>query len=651
MCGIAGIVSARPDATAGECVRVATEALAHRGPDGSGFWRLAGDQAGLCPLDELDEPADMLLGHRRLSIVDVEGGAQPMASDDGAVCVIYNGEIYNHPVLRRELESLGHRYRTHCDTETLIHGWEEWQEDLFGRLNGIFAFALVDRRRRELFLVRDPLVVKPLYVGISGHRTWFASELAAAREAGLVQHDLSADALKLFLTFRFIPSPHTIDKHAWKLPPGHYARVSTETAGAEPVFSPFECRLRSAASPRGREEWGEAIIAELDRAVERQLMADVPVASLLSGGVDSSLVTQMMARHLPYAPQTFGIGMRSEGDMSEIIAARQAALALNVPHDSTLVDDAEYIEGWPAAIGELGEPIAHSSALMVRMVCREAGRLHKVALSGQGADEPLGGYPRHMSERLYRIGRFAPQLSRAVTQIAFGAESAGRLDRILSAADRTQRYVEIFSVLPGSEIDKLVRGTDTTTSELARSAVGRWLPSANTGDALNDLLRVDARMSLADDLLIIGDHCAMRESVELRVPFLDLELFELIERMPSVYKVSRLGERKWLYRQAAGRHLPPELARRLCSPNKRLQRKRGFSQPLTQWFDTREGPLAKHDSWTQPLYELPALSAARLPSALGQAGAAGFARRRSVFYALAQWLAADASRTPSRVAA
>jgi asparagine synthase (glutamine-hydrolysing) len=651
MCGIAGIVSSEPDATAGECVRAATAALAHRGPDGYGFWRLAGNQSGLCTPEELDHPAEVLLGHRRLSIVDIDGGAEPMLNDDETVCVVFNGEIYNHPALRRELEGLGHRYRTRCDTETLIHGWEEWQEDLFGRLNGIFALALVDVRRRELLLVRDPLGVKPLYLGISGRRTWFTSELAAAREGGLLQSDLSPEALKLFLTFRFIPSPYTIEKRAWKVPPGHYVRVSADTAGAEPVFQPFECRLRSTAAPRGRHEWGEALIAELERAVERQLMADVPVASLLSGGIDSSLVTQMMARHLPYPPQTFGIGMRSEGDASEVYAAKQAALELKVPHTSTFVEDREYVEGWPAAMGDLGEPIANSSALMVRMICREAGRLHKVALCGQGADEPLGGYPRHMSERLYGIGRVAPWLSRSVTRLAFGAESAGRLDRILAATDRTQRYVEIFSVLPGDEIDELVRGTDAGAAELARSAIQRWLPTANSGDALNDLLRVDARMSLADDLLIIGDHCAMRESVELRVPFLDLELLELIERMPSTYKVSTLGERKWLYRRAAGRHLPPELARRLSPPTKRLQRKRGFSQPLTEWFDTEHGLLARHDEWTQPLYDLTTLSSARLPTALGQAGVPGFARRRSVFYALAQWLDRQASRNSSRVAA
>ncbi len=645
MCGIAGIISRSADPTAGTSVRAATAALEHRGPDGVGFWRLAGSESGLCPAASLDGPADVVIGHRRLSIVDIDGGGQPMGNEDGTVWIAFNGEIYNHAQLRQELEALGHSYRTRCDTETLIHGWEEWQEDLFGRLNGIFAFAIIDLRRRELLLVRDPIGVKPLYVGVSAGRTWFASELAAAAEAEWVTWDISPEALKLFFTFRFIPSPYTIDRRAWKLPPGHFVRLRNADAGREPQFIPFECRIRSSAEPRGRREWGEALIAELGQAVKRQLMADVPVASLLSGGVDSSLLTGMMADHLPYAPRSYSIGMRSEGDASEVFAAGRAATALKVPHDATFVEDKEYVEGWPSVLGQLGEPIANASALLVRRVCEEAGRLHKVVLCGQGADEPLGGYPRHMSERLYRIGRFWPSLSRTVTRRTFGSESAGRLDRILSTRDRTQRYVEIFSVLPGAEIDQLVRGASATTSELARAAIERWVDLAETGDAVNDLLRVDARLSLADDLLIVGDHCAMRSSVELRVPFLDLAMLELVERMPSIYKVSPLGERKWLYREAAARHLPPELARELCPPTKRFQRKRGFSQPLTDWFDTEHGLLARHDQWAHPLFGLSELSAERVEAALGEAGAPGFARRRSVFYALAQWVATNGALT------
>jgi asparagine synthase (glutamine-hydrolysing) len=649
MCGIAGIVSGVPDASAGEDLRSLTQALAHRGPDGIGFWRLADDRAGLCAPEDLSKPADILLGHRRLSIVDLEGGAEPMANEDGSVWVVFNGEVYNHLDLRHELERLGHRYRSRCDTETLVHGWEEWGEDLFGRLNGIFAFAIADVRRRELILVRDPMGVKPLYVGASRGRTWFASELAAAADAGLVSSQLLPEALKLFLTFRFVPSPYTIHRQAWKVPPGCFVRLRSSDAGHEPKFVPFECRIRSSASPRGRREWREALIAELDQAVERQLMADVPLASLLSGGVDSSLVTQMMAKHLAYSPQAFGIGMRSEGEANESLAAERAAAEIGVPYNGTMFDDEDYVGQWPSVLAQFGEPIANSSALMVRTICEQVGRSHKVALCGQGADEPLGGYPRHMTERLYRLGRLAPSLSHAVTRRAFGEESATRLDRALTTRNRSDRYVQIFSVLPGGEIDALVKGTGATASELARVAVERWMQPDEKGDAVNDLLRVDARLSLADDLLIIADHCAMRSSVELRVPFLDLAMLELVERMPSRYKISPLGERKWLYRQAAARHLPPALARRLCPPTKRFERKRGFSQPLAKWFGTETGLLAEHEHWARPLLERPELSAEGVQSALGAAGAPDLTRRRSVLYALAQWL--ETNRRPAAEAA
>ncbi|MGI8480218.1 MAG: asparagine synthase (glutamine-hydrolyzing), partial [Gaiellaceae bacterium] len=588
----------------------------------------------------------VVLGHRQLSIVDLGGGAESMSNEEESVWVVFNGEIYNHPELRRELETLGHRYRSHCDTETLVHGWEEWGEELFGHLNGIFAFAIADVRRREVVLVRDPLGVKPLYVGVSDGSTWFASEFAAA-EAELVSRQRSPDALRLFLTFRFIPSPYTIDAEAWKVPPGHYVRPKSG-AGHEPRFVPFECRIRSSPSPRGRRDWCEALIAELDRAVERQLMADVPVASLLSGGVDSSLVTQMMSAHLSYSPQAFGIGMRSEGAKNESLAAERAAVELGVPYNSTRIEDEDYINEWPSILGQLGDDrqlqrVARSHDLRARWPLAQGG------LCGQGADEALGGYPRHMTKRLYRLGRLWPSLNRAVARLSFGEESATRLDRALSARDRTERYVALFSVLPSHEVVELVRGPSANAAELARATIERWVEPQERGDPVNDLLRVDARLSLADDLLIIADHCAMRSSVELRVPFLDFAMLELVERMPSRYKVSPLGERKWLYRQAAARHLPRELSRRLCRPRKRFERKRGFSRPLVEWFDIEQGLLAEHARWAKPLLEPPELSPDRVKVALARVGVAGLARRRSLLYALAQWL--DTNRGLARVAA
>jgi asparagine synthase (glutamine-hydrolysing) len=645
MCGIAGAVSGSPSSELGGVVLELTRALVHRGPDGEGFW--LGDHLGGDLVDEarLSQPAEVVLGHRRLSIVDIDGGAQPMSNEDGTVWVSFNGEIYNQSELRAELEGCGHRFATRADTEVLVHGWEEWGESLFGRLNGIFAFALIDTSRRTLLLVRDPAGVKPLYVGTSEGIFWWASELEAAIAARVLSRKVSPEALKLFLTFRFVPSPWTLFESAWKVPPGHFARLTIGEPVSEPRFRSYECVIRSTAEPQTRGEWREALVDELEGAVTRQLMADVPVASLLSGGVDSSLVTHLMTEHLPYPPETFGIGFESDGSASETVAARLAADVLEVPHHSRSVLDAEYFGMWPIVLSEFGEPIANTSALLVRLICQDVHRSHKVVLSGQGADEPLGGYPRHLVERLYRYGRAAPSLSQAGTSRLFGHDNGERLVRALRARDRVDRYIEILSVVPPTTVDLLVSGASSSALELAREVLTRWVDGDAPADSVNELLRVDARMSLADDLLIVGDHCAMRSSVELRVPFLDLQLLELVERMPSRYKVSRLGKRKWLYREAAADRLPSELANRICVPE-RVKPKRGFSTPLGRWFEEEvDGSPTRPHKWGPQLSLLPLDTSVDIGTALSANG--GGARQQALLYMLALW----AERHPEQLRA
>jgi asparagine synthase (glutamine-hydrolysing) len=630
MCGVAGVVARRADPELGRLVGAMTDSLAHRGPDGEGFWiRGAGLQqrSGLRDC----QPSEVVFGHRRLSIVDLEGGDQPLANEDGTVWVSYNGEIYNHVDLRGELERLGHRFATRCDTEVLVHGWEEWGTGLFGRLNGIFAFVLADERSGDVLLVRDPLGVKPLYLGAAGGLTWWSSELAAARAAGAFHPVFSSDGLRLYLRLRFVPSPWTIFESVWKIPPGHFVRIRSDRAGQTPVFERYDAVVRSAAAPSGATEWAEAIMSELEAAVRRQLMADVPVASLLSGGVDSSLVTQWMTRGLAYAPRSYGIGFASDGDASEALAARRAAEALEVPHDSRELDDAGYIAAWPDALRQIGEPIANSGALMVRLLCEQVGRSHKVVLTGQGADEPLGGYPRHVAERLFPVGRLLPSLSAGLAERTMGRESGDRLAVALREQDPAQRFAAILTVFPPDEVDRLVPSGSAPTRELTRAAIARWDPH----DGVNELLRIDARMSLADDLLLIADHFSMHSSVELRVPFLDLQFLELVERMPSRYKISALGRRKWLYRRAAVERLPQALRADMERTGSRLAAKRGFSTPLDAWFLEPGGPLSAGD-WAGPLTELDLLSKPALARTL-DSGRPGYARRRATLYSLARW--------------
>jgi asparagine synthase (glutamine-hydrolysing) len=634
MCGICGMLAVADDDGLGPRVRELTRALAHRGPDGEGFWAHGRAGCGLVSADELDRPHRLVLGHRRLSIVDVVGGAQPMANEDGSVWLAFNGEIYNQLDLRRELERCGHRFATRSDTEVVVHGWEEWGIDVLGRLNGIFAIALADTRTREIVLARDPVGVKPLFVGVADGTTWWSSELVAARSVGVLSSEVSAEALKLYLTFRFVPSPYAIHPDVWKVPPSHYVRLGWDDAGRPPRFARYESSIRSARSPRSSAEWGDAIVSGLEAAVTRQLMADVPVASLLSGGVDSTLISHLMACHLDYRPRTFAVGFSSDGERAETEPAGVAAAALGLPQTRVLVDDDDYIAAWPATLSALSEPIANAGMLLLALACAEVGQTHKVVLTGQGADEPLGGYPRHLIERLHTFGRFAPALAAAAAGSAFGSDSGERLRRALAARDTIDRYVEAFAVIPGEEVDRLVRGNGASSRELAREVVSRWLGERD-GDSLNQLLRIDARLSLADDLLMVADHVSMRSSVELRVPFLDLELLELVERMPSVYKVSRTGRRKWLYRRHAQRALPESLQVQLRRSAGRLGRKRGFSAPSGRWFADDGGLAPGLRPWQESLFEIDALD----PDAVRASSSAGGerARQRLALYSLATW--------------
>ncbi len=571
MCGICGLVGATEGEDVTQRLERLTDALRHRGPDGCGFRFVRGRSAGL--------------GHRRLSIVDLATGAQPMANEDERVWVTYNGEIYNHLELRRELEALGHRFRTNADTEVLVHGFEAWGAGLFGRLNGIFAFALFDGRTSpgDLWLVRDPAGVKPLYVGVQRGAWWFASELGAARASGLVESELRTEALDEFLVYRFIPSPGTPFRSVWKIPPGHSCRLALARLGAEPRFERFETGFAPAVVPKSRGEWAEALRAELEHAVQRQLMSDVPVAALLSGGVDSTAVTRVMRDNLAQPPQAFAVGFADAVEGGELAVARRAAAALAVPLTEVAATSDEYRAAWLDQVSRLGEPIANTGSLLVALLCRTVRATHKVVLTGQGADEPLGGYARHAAERLYPAARAARSWWRLVPERLAASDRVARLRRVSAQPDQARRFTEILAVFGPLEVATLT-GRPLDGERLA-APVRRWLDPAADGDSLNALLRVDARLSLADDLLIVADHMAMASSVELRVPFLDLQLLALLERMPSRYKVSALGERKWLYRQAVRPLLPDGLRADLLGWRARTGPKQGFTTPLDRWFE------------------------------------------------------------------
>jgi asparagine synthase (glutamine-hydrolysing) len=571
VCGIAGVLAADARADVGPVLERLTDALAHRGPDGAGIQFLRSRAAGF--------------GHRRLSIVDLVGGAQPMANEDGRVWVVLNGELYNHLDLRRELEAAGHVFLTRADTEVLVHGWEEWGEALLPRLNGMYALALYDGRAAgEVLLARDPVGIKPLYVGRSGDRWWFASELQAARSVGLVAGEPTGEAVAEFLVYRFVPSPRTPFHNAWKVPPGHLLRLPLDGLPAAPAFAPFPTLFAPASLPATADEWEEAVRAALAAAVRRQLMADVPLGTLLSGGVDSTVITGLMSKAAVELPRAFAIGFDRAPDGGELAHARRAAAALGVPLETVSVSEAEYLGAWPAQVASVGEPIANSGVLLVGLLCRRVREQRKVVLTGQGADEPLGGYPRHAAERWYPIARWGlPALALLPERLA-GTDNVARMRRVAGQSEEARRFAEVLAVFGPGEAVGLLR--EPMDAGALADPVRRALAFVDDRDRVNRLLAVDARLSLADDLLIVADHMSMAASVEARVPFLDLEFLALVVRMPSRHKVTALGERKVLYRRAVRPLLPPALAAPLAGFGARTGKKLGFTAPLDRWFGT-----------------------------------------------------------------
>jgi len=573
MCGIAGVLALDNQRDVTALIERLTTAHAHRGPDGSGYRFFRGRSAAF--------------GHRRLSIVDLEGGAQPMSNEDERVWVVFNGELYNHLELRRELEALGHRFRTRSDVEAVVHGWEAWGTGILERMNGMYAFALFDGRGDgpgEVWLARDPAGIKPLYVGLAGDLWWFGSELAAARRCGLLDGHLRPEAFDEYLVYRFVPSPGTFYQTAWKLPPGHTCCLRLGEPLASPAFTQFRTRFEPAVIPARRGEWAEALRDGIRSAVSRQLMSDVPLGVLLSGGVDSSVVARLMCEASDDPPQAFAIGFADDPDGGELPAARRAAAALHVPLAELAITRQGFLEAWPDQISGLGEPIANSGVLLVGMLCQLVRRSRKVVLTGQGADEPLGGYARHAAERWFPLARRLARFLGWMPERSMASDRLSRMRRVAAEADEARRFTEILAVFSPREAVGLTQ--HALDSAALVDPVRRWLPSSDGADALNRLLQVDSRLSLADDLLLVADHMSMASSVELRVPFLDLELLALIEGMPSRYKLSVMGERKWLYRQAVSTQVPTTLRASLLGWRSRTGRKLGFSTPLDDWFQS-----------------------------------------------------------------
>ena len=558
MCGIAGMAS-RTGAVDPERLRAMSATLVHRGPDSDG--------------ELLDGP--VALAARRLSIIDLEGGDQPIANEDGTVHVVQNGEIYNFRELRAELEQAGHRFSTRSDTEVLVHLYEEHGEGFAERLRGMFAVAIWDSRRRRLVIARDRFGIKPLYYRDEAGELTFASELRA-----LPRGEVDPDALEAFLAFNSVPAPFSIFAGTRKLPAGHLLVWQDGETRVERYARPVPAEVRDEDSA----ELAEELRARLRDSVRAHLIADVPVGVLLSGGVDSSLLAALAAQESGEAVHTFSIGFE-ERSFDELDDARSVASMYGTRHEElTLRPDAALL--LPRLAETFDEPFADSSALPTYLVSELAARHVKVALSGEGGDELFGGYYTYAADLLaLRVGRFAPGIRPLVERLPSSSRRASfdyKAKRFVRGAalpplERHHAWKEIFSPDVRAELTGRRSGYDPVDLLRAR------FEETEGAELLTRLQDVDLGTYLVDDLLVKTDRASMAHSLEARVPYLDPVVAGLAQSLPTRLKVRGL-RKKVLLRKAAA----PLLPRRIV-----YGRKRGFSIPAAAWLRGELEPFAR----------------------------------------------------------
>jgi len=570
MCGIAGLYAQNgfnedplPE------LRRTTAALVHRGPDDQGFHHLEGEPVAL--------------GHRRLSIIDLHTGHQPIDNEDGSVSVVFNGEVYNFQSLREHLLDRGHTFATNTDTEAIVHLYEDVGLECFSRLRGMFALALWDRSRQRLVLARDPLGKKPLYYHFANGCLRFASELAALATSPAVPREIDFQALDLFFELSYIPHPFSIYRGVRKLPPGHYLVADRSGVRVEPYWSP-------GYTPKSDLDYREAqaaILETLTEAVRLRMISDVPLGCFLSGGVDSSIVAVLMSELSSEPVKTFSIGFEDQ-DISELGHAREIATMLGTDHNEFVVKPL-HADLLPRLTRQYGEPFGDCSALPTWYLA-EMTRTHvTVALNGDGGDELFAGYQHH--QRSLLVNRLAGLLPGPLRRVAgslatiddddikgLPGSKAGRLLHLmrLAPAERNAHYRRWM----GERMRERLRGPvfREALGQLPGNGISRlpedlFLAQEEAG-LLDRILYTDARSYLPGSILVKADIACMAHSLEARSPLLDSRLWDLVTRLPSHYKLHR-GRGKRILKDLMEDRFPPGF---LDRP------KQGFDIPLDRWF-------------------------------------------------------------------
>ncbi|HYM43995.1 MAG TPA: asparagine synthase (glutamine-hydrolyzing) [Steroidobacteraceae bacterium] len=565
MCGIAGYLttSFRDDLSAS--LRRMANAIAHRGPDGEGFFETPADD-GACRVG---------LAHRRLAIIDLATGQQPMGNEDGSVQIVFNGEVYNFQELREQLAARGYSFRTRSDTETIVHAYEEWGPECVSRLRGMFAFAIWDQNRERLFIARDRYGKKPLFMYESGGLLLFASEIKAILAFPGCKAAVDRTAVWEYFSYRYVPAPATLFSGIRKLMPGSYVVAEAGKVTETRYFWPADRKAHSggAAPP---DPVGD-FLTRLDEAVRIRMISDVPFGAFLSGGIDSSAVVALMSRHSGLPVRTFSAGF-TESAYSELGYARTIARHFKTDHHELRVSQHDLMQHLPALVRSRDAPVSEPSDIPIYLLSVEAGRTVKMVLTGEGSDEFLGGYPKHVLERCVSAYQWLPETLRndfvapvsrrlpygfrrvktAVANLGL-SESAERLPRWFGALTHAQRRELLAVPVLGPRREPQVQ-FDTEPGN----------------SALRRILYFDQTSWLPDNLLERGDRMTMAASIEARMPFMDHELAAFVSALSDEWRV-RGRTTKRILRESMLRLLPAAILERP---------KVGFRVPVNEWFRT-----------------------------------------------------------------
>ena len=573
MCGIYGIFQLDGAAADPALMPAMGRVIVHRGPDDEGH--------------HADGPC--AIGMRRLSIIDLAGGHQPLSNDDGTLWLVCNGEIYNFRELRQELVALGHRFKTGSDSEVVLHGYAAHGEDFLQRVNGMFAFALWDARRRRLIIARDRLGIKPIYVYRDARRIAFASEAKALLALPGISAEIDPAALHSYLNLGYVTAPRSIFRGIRKLPP---ASMLTVEAGR--VEERRYWRMLPTIDRKPSEaEWTERIRARLDEAVRMQMVSDVPIGAFLSGGIDSSTVVGLMAAHSDRPIRTYAIGFEggaADDFYNELPYARRVADLFHTEHHEIVVRP-DVVALLPRLLWHMDEPISDTAFITTYLVSEFARRDVTVILSGVGGDELFGGYRRYLGNHYQAYFDRLPGWARRAASALGERLPSDRHSPLLNLSRLAKgflatagmpfeaRYLAYLQVFSLPEVARLLGPGGAESPDAITAAFGH----AAGEDALNRMLAVDAETQLPDDLLLLTDKMSMATSLECRVPLLDHELVELAASIPEEVKI-RGGRLKHVLKEAVSGLLPRDILER---------KKRGFGTPMGAWLKQDLAPLVR----------------------------------------------------------